>query len=267
MKILYLILAGGDASHTQDIVSTRDSWVRTIPSGSSYFELYSDPTLKKTEIRKNEIWANCGVEYSDILRKTVISLQALGPKLEEFDFIVRTNVSSYFNHSKIQKSLSKYQSLKHFYGGYVMEYKSKDGKIIPFVSGAAIFWNSNTAAIVSKISPDEYNNYPDDVAFSKFLKNHNIKTTFLPRGNICSHSLFTIASHYRLKSSVHSELAGIRIRNYHKFTFEKSIHNKARIFLKHQRLEYSYLKRDQLFSYIVNTLQVFKTNLKYRILR
>ena len=103
MKILYLILAGGDSSHLQDIAFTRNSWVKELPSGSSYFELYADPKLKNIEIRNHEIWANCGFEYSDILRKTIISLRALGTALDDFDYIVRTNVSSYFNHSKVEK--------------------------------------------------------------------------------------------------------------------------------------------------------------------
>lgn len=265
MKILYLILAGGDSSHTQDIVSTRNSWVKTLPSGSTYFELYADPKLASTEIRNHEIWANCGFEYTDILRKTIFSLRALGPALDDFDYIVRTNVSSYFDHSKVVKLLDKSIGLEHFYGGYVMESKSFPGEKIPYVSGAAVFWNSETAKLVSTLNSDEFNNYPDDVAFSKFLANNGVNITFLSRGNICSHSLFTIASHYRLKSSVHSELAGIRINSYHNFTLERNVLKKFRIFVRHQRIEFSYLKRTEKFSYFANCWQVFKIFLKYRV--
>jgi hypothetical protein len=232
---------------------------------SSYFELYSDPKLEKAEIRNHEIWANCGVEYTDILRKTIISLQVLENMLEDFDFIVRTNVSSYFDHSKIEEVLLKYQDLNYFYGGYVMESKSKSGNKIPFVSGAAVFWNSKTAKIVSQLNPDDFNDYPDDVAFSMFMAQHHVKTTFLSRGNICSHGFFTIASHYRLKSSIHSELASIRILNYHKFTLEKNILRKTKILLEHQRLEFSYFIKNEISAYLVNCLQVVKIFSKYGI--
>jgi len=267
LKILYLILAGGDKSHTRDILSTRSSWIRTIPLESSYFELYSDPHLKKTNIQKNEIWANCGAEYTDILRKTVISLQALGPKLEDYDFVIRTNVSSYFNHFKIKKMLQKYKNQKYFYGGYIEESKDGNGSKTPFVSGAAIFWNSKTARIISEMNPDEYRDCPDDVAFSKLMKKHGVKTTFLPRGNICFHNFFTIASYYRLKSSIHSELAGIRIQNYHTFTMEKSILRKSKVLIKHQKLELSYSSKKEFIPYLAKCWQVSKIFFKYRVVK
>jgi hypothetical protein len=265
MKILYLILAGGDSSHTQDIVSTRNSWVKALPSGSSHFELYADPKLTNTEIRSHEIWANCGFEYSDILRKTIISLRALGPVLEDFDYIVRTNVSSYFDHSKVEKLLFKYKELEYFYGGYVMESKAFPGKRFPYVSGAAVFWNSETAKLVSTINPDEFNDYPDDVVFSKFLENNGVKITFLPRGNICSHGFFTISSHYRLKSSDYAELAGIRINSYHKFTLEKNYIQKINLLIKHQKLEFSYLKKMEVIFHLANCWQVLKIYFRYKI--
>jgi len=260
-------LAGGDTSHTRDILSTRNSWLKALPSESSYFELYSDPHLKETDIRENEIWANCGAEYKDILRKTVISLQALGPKLDEFDFIIRTNVSSYFDHLRIEKLLQRYQNYEYFYGGYIEEFKSVNGNKTPFVSGAAIFWNSKTARIISGLNPDEYADFPDDVAFSKLMKKNKVQTTFLQRGNICLHSFFTIAPYYRLKSSTHSELAGIRIQNYHKFTFEKRIFQKIKILLKHQKIELSYTNQKDIISYLARCWQVSKIFFMYRILK
>ena len=264
MKILYLVLAGGDTSHARDILTTRNSWVQSLPPDSSYFELYSDPNLKDAYIQGHEIWANCGAEYRDILKKTVISLQVLGTELENYDFIIRTNVSSYFDHPKVEKMLQKYLSYGHFYGGYIEEFKSSEGRIIPFISGAAVFWNPNTARIISKLNPDDYP-IPDDVAFSTLMKKHRIKATFLPRGNICSHGFFTIAPYYRLKSSIHSELAGIRIENYHNFTLEKNIVKKLRIFLRHQKTELAYIDLHELNSYFARCWQVLKITLKYRV--
>lgn len=265
MKILYLILAGGDKSHLRDIVFTRNTWVKSIPARSSFFELYSSSFLDQAEIRNKEIWANCGSEYKDILRKTIISLQKLDSKLDEFDFIVRTNVSSYFDHSKIEKELQRYKHNEYLYAGYIQEYKAPDGKIIPYVSGAAIFWNSQTARLISRMCVDDYEDYPDDVAVSKLLKKKNVPMTFLSRGNICSHKIFTIASHYRVKSSVHYELAGIRMQNYHNFTLETRLLRKFIIFCKHQKIELSYFNRGEFFSFLSNSRQVLKIFVKYRL--
>lgn len=264
MKILYLILAGGDTSHLRDISYTRNSWVRNLPDDSAYFELFSDPCLETAEIRNHQIWANCGTQYTEILRKTVISLQALLPVLDDYDFIVRTNVSSYFDHQKIEKILSRYIHKEDFYGGYVMETKTNDGVKFPFVSGAAIFWNPKTAKIISRINPDVFDDCPDDVAFSRYMKDNKVNITFLPRGNICSHGLFTIASHYRLKSSIHSELAGMRINSYHNFTITKNILKKLQIILAHQKTEISYLRKGNSIRYFAECLQLVRVFLKYR---
>jgi hypothetical protein len=221
--------------------------------------------LKQAEIRENEIWANCGAEYKDILKKTVISLQVLGPKIQEFDFIIRTNVSSYFNHPRIEKMLQRYQDLEYFYGGYIEEFKSAEGGTIPFISGAAVFWNPKTTRIISALDPSEYADFPDDVAFSMFMKKNKVQTTFLQRGSICSHSFFTIAPYYRLKSSIHSELAGIRIQNYHKFTVAKGLLQKTKILVRHQKLELSYADRKEIISYLARCWQVSKICIRYRI--
>ena len=146
-----------------------------------------------------------------------------------------------------------------------MESKYQNRIKIPFVSGAAVFWNSKTAEIISKLNPDEFSENPDDVAFSLFMAQHKVKMTFLSRGNICSHGFFTIASHYRLKSSIHSEIASIRIHNYHKFTLEKNLLRKTQILINHQRLEFSYFKKKDVIAYMLNFFQVFKTVLKYVI--
>lgn len=258
------MLAGGDSSHERDIVFSRNSWVKTIPTGSSYYEMYSNPKLKDAHFRNNEIWVSCGAEYRDILRKTVLALKLIEPNLENYDFIVRTNVSSYFDHLKIEKVLQSHQTLEYFYGGYIEEYKPTGGGQIPFVSGAAVFMNAKVAKIVSEMNPDEYQDYPDDVAFSILMKKHKVKTTFLSRGNICSHGFFTTAPHYRLKSSLYSELAGLRIQAYHNFTLEHKFFKKFQIALMHQRLELSYIRKGDSKSYLARCWQALKIAIKYR---
>jgi len=229
--------------------------------------MYSDPQLKNSDIHQNEIWVNCEAEYKDILRKTVLTLKLIASKLDDFDFIIRTNVSSYFDHSKIEKVLQKYQCQEFFYGGYIEEYKANSGGRIPFVSGAAVFLNSKTAKIISEMDPDKYIDYPDDVAFSNVMNKLKVTTTFLPRGNICSHSFFTIAPYYRLKSSVYSELAGVRMHAYHNFTNEKKFTKKIKIALMHQKLELSYLKKSEIRFYLARCWQVLKVAFKYRLLK
>ena len=102
----------------------------------------------------------------NLLNKNIIAINYINKKYN-FDFILRTNLSSIWNISKL---LSLYNEIpkSNFFGGYVI--------FNSFVSGTGIFISRDLIEKLLKINTN-YFNVLDDVAISTHMKNQEIKMT------------------------------------------------------------------------------------------
>jgi hypothetical protein len=102
----------------------------------------------------------------NLLNKNIIAINYINKKYN-FDFILRTNLSSIWNISKL---LSLYNEIpkSNFFGGYVI--------FNSFISGTGIFISKDLIEKLLKINTN-YFNVLDDVAISTHMKNQGIKMT------------------------------------------------------------------------------------------
>lgn len=164
MKILMLIIACDNHStypnpyYPNNIENNpvfpelQKNWRAYMHSDPEHVEAYflkSDPNLpSEYEIREDTIWVR---QYETwipgILNKTVIGMEALLPRLDEFDYVVRTNLSSFYIYPRLLDYLETlprekcYCGMPYDYAGYL------------FVQGAGIILSTD---LVRQIVENKY---------------------------------------------------------------------------------------------------------------
>jgi hypothetical protein len=142
----------------------------------------------------------CGNEgYAEILDKTLRSIQYFSDRLDDYDYIIRSNLSSLYDFEELKRYVSK--SATHgVYAGCIGEYVG-----IQYVSGSGMIMTPDVVKelIKNKHLVERYG-YPsgfvhgnqgyqyvmDDVSIGYILRHSNILPQVAPRRNILSKEYF-----------------------------------------------------------------------------
>jgi len=182
-------------------------WVRGAETG----EIFLD---------SRELYVPVTEKYENILEKTVLATKWISEKYNP-DWIVRTNVSTYFDLAKMEKFLAGMQKKKFDLMGYP-EVTGRSYSFINerfcFMSGAGIIFSSKAANHLKSLDCRLYAGVPDDVAISHFFSNSDIKKRFISRSNIGYTRVYFPHWYMRLKSSEDAALTQDRFRliDYHR---------------------------------------------------
>jgi hypothetical protein len=117
MRVVFLVIASEDPIHQNDLEIQRQTWASSIPSGSRVIWLRgSEASIAKME--GDTLFVPCKEQYENILEKSILGIRYV---LDNFDFdvLVRTNVSTYFDSKRLTRELEKNIYSKPFVGGYV----------------------------------------------------------------------------------------------------------------------------------------------------
>ena len=220
MKIVFLILASQDEVHQADQMTQVSTWASDDLENIKIFWLHG---WKKEEyyLDGRNLYVPCEEDYSNILEKTILGAKYLLRNFE-FDLLIRSNVSSYFNLDLLQRELSKGYYRQDFFGGYVDRSNGKyfkRSKPFEYVSGTGIFVSRRYLEQLSQLDSSIYTDVPDDVAITDFLNNQGFRLVRMKRCNLSSTHLFFPCFQTRAKSSTDSELAGKRMTQIHSFVF------------------------------------------------
>ena len=128
------------------------------------------------------------------------------PSLNNYDYVIRTNLSSFYyfpNLLKYLKTLPKEKCYNAVVGYY-------DGQT--FGGGAGIIFSRDVVElmIMNKSELSDYSSYPDDVAIAKFLRNYDIEVTPAPRVDI-----YTYSSWVENMNTIPSDAFHFRFKNAH----------------------------------------------------
>ena len=232
IKIVYLAIASDDSIHKKDEQSQRDTFVRDFQVDSTIYWLHGS-TNANTYVVDSHMYVNVEETYTNILQKTIAGIQYL-TDFVDFDLVIRTNVSTYFDDSKVRQMIQNIHFPEDFFGGYVescRDYFGDSKRSFPFVSGTGIFLTKTSAKSLCELNYREYVGIPDDVAISHFMKKRGHAITRLRRSNFSYLHLLIGTTYVRLKSSVHSNLASQRFHLVYSSCSSKSLLRKAWYFL------------------------------------
>lgn len=211
-KILFLILGSDAAENERDLSCQKGTWIRQLSDEESYLILRGG---SKTGIHRqgDTLFLQFEETYPNILNKTIAGIRWALENLE-FDFLVRTNVSTYFSTILLQQEMKCIDSSKHFFGGYIDYSKvinKLDQGIFPYITGTSMILSKKTAGLLVDTDTDEYEGIPDDVAISLMLKNKGISYVSMKRNNLGQSHFFIPNFQIRLKTSSLPLLASERM--------------------------------------------------------
>lgn len=214
LKILVLIVA---SNQLQAWIDLQSIWKKYMHKDKNHFECYfvrADINLiKPFELDRENITVKVEDSYvPGILNKTISSLEAFYSRLDEFDYVLRTNVSSFYVFPRLLTYIQKLPE-KNCYAAYpYAAYYHKYGKI-NFGSGAGFIISSDVAKkiVASKDEISKYSDlFPDDVVIGYFCQNIGLKITPASRVDIpnlfiwerMKNKLPALEYHFRAKSSM-----------------------------------------------------------------
>jgi hypothetical protein len=233
MKIIILIIASNDVVHENDLQTQFKTWISNCPRDIRVIVLRGwENDFYKFE--NNVLFVPCREDYSSILTKTILGIRYILQNLD-FEILIRTNVSTYYEPKKLLIELNQPRYKKDFAGGYVDRSSQKvfnTKNSFEYISGTGIFLSKNVAKIVSELDPEVYNNIFDDIAISHYLQKQNVQIIRLPRNNLHSTHFFIPTFHIRMKNSFNPMTASVRMKLVHDFFQARNINQKLHIYWK-----------------------------------
>jgi hypothetical protein len=177
MKLLVLIISSSDyLPHYPILKQNWQSYMNKYPNIDCYFlddypELNQDFQIKPNHfiIKQKESL------IPGILNKTILAIRELS-KLKSYDFIIRTNLSSFWNFQNLQNFLSSLYINPYSYF-YASQIYYLDQYNFPFGQGACLILNNFTADFLQKSYHLLNNSLPDDISIGEFFFKNNIPIT------------------------------------------------------------------------------------------
>lgn len=204
MKTLFLALSGGVGGHDANEAAQRETWAGHLPSTAEIFWLKGDSGVSNAQINKSlkTITVPVVESYENLLPKTILAISKALEELE-FDFLIRTNTSSFFSIELVEKQLTKLDQ-HGVYAGVLGEYFEKPTRFVKkdnpinYISGAGIWMSKDVASELATIDAADYHGLVDDVAIGNFLTG-KFKRQAVPRQNVTDFEPLKPAAHTRVK--------------------------------------------------------------------
>ena len=178
-KILILIL-GCENSPFIEIQKNGQETTWAIDNNNIYYYYYSD-NIDKNYIKDNKYIYVKGKECIENCNKKTIDVFEYVLENFEFDYIYRTNISSYININNLISYCNNISNDNNFYGGLCGYWKELN---IHFASGSGFLISKNLVSLL--VTNKIFINYShmDDVGIGEFLMRHNINIINIPRIDI-----------------------------------------------------------------------------------
>jgi hypothetical protein len=170
-KVLILIIATDDTEYYQDMQKIWKLYMNSNPNHIEAYFLKADPNLPKTvERRGDTIWTKTSeVIIPGCMNKTIMAMKYLMPKMNEFDYVVRTNLSTFFIFPKLMALLENLPRKNCYYG--------KALGVPSYASGAGIILSSDLVQLMVENMNELWDKHPiiDDILVSQFLAKYGIE--------------------------------------------------------------------------------------------
>ena len=167
MKVLILVITSDNEARYLELQKLWKSYMHSDPEHVEAYFIRADHNLSlPCEIRGDVIWSRtkeCLIP--GVIEKTVRSLEYLLPRLKEFDFVIRTNLSSFYVFPQLLQFLETLPKKLCYAGPVAWETAT-------LVSGCGIILSSDVAEYIAnqryRLMTHRNTDY-DDVVLWRFL--------------------------------------------------------------------------------------------------
>jgi hypothetical protein len=222
-KVLVLIIANDDKDY---YLAEQKIWRSYMHLDREHVEAYfikGTPDLEQPYlIFEDEILSKMTENYiPGILNKTILSMEAMLSRLDEFDYVLRTNLSSFYYFPKLLDFLKTLPPTKC----YTASVGTHNGK--SFGSGAGFILSIDLVKMLIDHKEKLLDNtsYPDDVVIGHFFTQRNIRIIPAKRLDFPSRSAFikhrnrNLSKHYHFRLKHDQE----HLRNTEEIYLQKTL--------------------------------------------
>lgn len=197
MKLLVSIPSIKKAPFLELEKACLETWLNINSPHIDYIFYYGS---NEEKLENKELYLKCKDGLNDqkennITEKTIKMFEFALNNLD-FDFMFRTNLSSYIDLNFFYLLISKIDNL-NCYKGFIGHQQE-----IAFASGAGMLMSKDIIKIIINQKENLDKSLLDDVAFAKLLIQNNIRPTPLPRLDLSNlHEAINSNFHFRVKSN------------------------------------------------------------------
>ena len=206
MKILILVLSSNTYPSKRNKSIQKKTWAKNLPKNIKVVFYSSGAENKYSD---GELVVEASSSSYDIGYKNFKAFEWV-LKNFEFDYLYRTNTSSFLNLSNLEKHIQKIQNTRSdlLYNGKILNLtKSDSNKKIKFVSGSGILFSKKSIELLTKHQQSFNHNEWEDVAIGLLGEELKIVPTegsrFDIEGNIFKQSTPLDEYHYRCRIDNH----------------------------------------------------------------
>jgi hypothetical protein len=269
MKIVVLIIASNDMEHEKDLLCQQKTWISNCHRDVKVIFLRG--WNKKFYFEdKDVLYVPCREEYALILTKTVLGMKYIYEN-HNFDVLVRSNVSTYFETNRLVKELNRTRYKNSFFGGYFDQTTEKDNNVkrsSEYISGAGIFFSKDIVGDLIGLDPQEFAGIGDDFAISKYLISLGKNSLRIKRNNLQSTHIFIPTFYIRTKNSFDPNSASRRMVLIHNYFASTTWLNQFLSYLKIVANEFREVTNhpEGLLIYLAKNRVVFLSYVKTKII-
>lgn len=205
--MLILVLSSNTYPAKRNLKAQKNTWVKELKNFTEIEYFFYFPG-DKFLISNHDIYFNIGKTTKDIVDRDLLVYEWLLQNYE-FEFVFRTNNSSYINPKYLLEKTSSFADGSNFiYSGKIMNTNDAEGKNLNFVSGSGVLFSKNTIEKLIENKKLIDKSLWDDVAIGKLLLSVGIKPQSGKRvdikGNIFKFNDFSTDDyHYRCRIDNH----------------------------------------------------------------
>ncbi|MBA3604300.1 MAG: hypothetical protein H0W50_11850 [Parachlamydiaceae bacterium] len=221
LKTLILIIASDNNEAYKQMQKVWEAYMNSDPAHFEVYFMRGDFDLPtKYAITQNEMKIKTSDGFAPgIINKTIMSMEALQSRMHEFDYVIRTNLSSFYVFPKLLKYLQTCPGTNCYRGVALYPCELPQEFLnIPFVSGAGIIMSKDVAQMLVDESK-QFEKYkaeiPDDVFIGMFFQKKNIPAVYAPRSDYQSK-----ADWLKGRDSIPEDAFHFRARSHQRFRLE-----------------------------------------------
>ena len=238
-KILILALSDGGLEHHRDCESSKRTWASEINAdikvafirvGEGEKVIYQNKMLYLPKITQN----------FSIIEKTIFAMEWVLNNWE-FDLLIRTNVSTYFDFTKLLSLTNRIPLGIPVLAGYPQSNKTFFANPVMFFSGAGMIFSHSAVKRMVQSNFKFEDTVPDDIQLSIAARELKFDFVYLPRNNLSDTHFFIPSAITRVKSSHDSYAASARYLLLYKYFQHKNKVGACTAYLQISKFELSSL--------------------------